>query len=291
MAIASALTLYVLKLSKEILKDYQGIMDKLQCKLEAKSLFEELKYIMAVSPFESSYVKNTTSIGGFPKELSLTGKLIKIEAENGTISLYDTGSKINALYLSRNTVRKLFQYVGLKTNKADIAFDSYEDWKDKDDLKRLNGAESYYYRFEKGYNYGPRNNSAIQSMEELKCIRGFQNSYEKIKNYLTFYYRGSLLNINTASPEILSMVLNISKDQAEQILSLRKRKKAVFLSDVESILGKKYPFFYEFYSVYPSRVVEIHIKVSKGLAEEKLEATVDFKPNKNYPFSIIKYVE
>ena len=215
MAISSALTLYVLRLSKEILQNAEGIMEKLQCKLEAKSLFEEIKYIASVSSFNASSIKNGTTLRDFPEELPLTGESFR--AGNGTISLYDTSGKINAFYLSKESIRKLFQHEGIEDSEADIAFDSYEDWKDKDNLKHINGAENYYYRFEKGFNYGARNNPALQDAEELKCIRGFRNNYEKIKNYLTFSYRGSLLNINTASPAVLSIILNISEDEAEQI--------------------------------------------------------------------------
>jgi len=69
MAISSALTLYVLRLSKEILQDAEGIMEKLQCKLEAKSLFEEIKYIASVSSFNASSIKNGTTLRDFPEEL------------------------------------------------------------------------------------------------------------------------------------------------------------------------------------------------------------------------------
>jgi hypothetical protein len=289
MAVILSLTIYVIKLSKEIVQDEQGILEKLYLKLEARSLYEKIKYIGSVSEFSGASIKNSTPLHDFPEELLLTGEAFKIG--NGTISLYDTAGKINALYMDRVTVRRLFQQEGIKQNEADIAFESYEDWKDSDGLKHLNGAEKYFYRFDNDFNYEPRNNIALQDDEELRNIKGFLRNYDSIKKYLTFAYRGSLLNINTAPSEILSAMLDISEDEAKQVVLLRKTKKEITIGDLEELLGRSFSPFYELYSSYPSLILEIKIEMKNKLAGEKLQALVDFKFTEDYPYTVIKYVE
>ncbi|HIE58635.1 MAG TPA: hypothetical protein EYH43_06630 [Persephonella sp.] len=284
-----SLTAYTIKLSKEIVWQSKSFLDKIQAKLDVKSALEITKYTIAVSSFKENYVENKSFQKFLPQEIYLTGKPIKMKST--TIRLYDTSSKINVFNLSRNYVKKLYSNIKTEKNLADIAYDSYLDWKDEDKLKHINGAEDYYYKIEKGYNYTPRNSQAIQDKEELKNIRGFMKNYAKIKDKLTFAYRGGLLNINTATVESLSILFNISLDKAKQIIKIRDRKGSLNFSDIQNITGNKADLAFDMHSTFPSRVVIIKINSKIGEAKEKLEAVIDFNPTENYPYTVIKYIE
>ena len=284
-----SLTAYTLKLSKEMIRQSKAFVEKIEAKLHAKSALEISKYTITVSAFKTNFVENKSYQKFMPRKIYLTGKPIKTKF--AVIKLYDTSGKINALYLSRDYVRKLYFNINAEKNLADIAYDSYLDWKDKDKLKHINGAEEYYYKIEKGYNYAPRNSQALQDKEELKNIRGFTKYYEKIKNKLIFAYKGSVLNINTATAENLSILLNIPLDQAKQLVKLRNRKGDITPTDVKNITGKDLSLFFDIYSTFPSRTVIVDIISKIGKTKEKLRAIIDFNPTESYPYTVIKYIE
>ena len=281
---------FSIKLAKGTVNDIKAIKDKLEAKINAVSLFEITKYTICVSPFYENYVLNISGKDIFPEKIYLTGTTIK--TKYGNVSLTDASSKINAFYLTREQIRSLFSKINPKNVKtSDIAYDSYEDWKDKDKLKRINGAEDYYYKFEKGYKYGARNSQVLQDKEELRNIKGFTENYQSIEKYLSFFYKGSLLNINTANADILSIAFNIPYDIAKQLVLLRKRKGLLTFSDITRLSGKDISIFVDYYSTFPSKVVEIHIATEKGESKEIINAVVDFNTTQEYPFTVIKYQE
>ncbi len=289
MLILSSVSFYIIKLTKDIVYMEKAFLDKIQVKLNSKSSLEILKYVLSVSKFHENYVENFSKINILPKKIYLTGE--KIETSLSTIKLLDTSGKINALYLDRTYIRRLFNQIQGKEKLADIAYDSYKDWIDKDNLKHINGAEKYYYLFEKGYKYTPRNNQALQDKEELRNIRGFTKIYDKIKSNLIFAYKGNLLNINTADAFTLSIILNIPIDQANSIINLRKKQGYISFSDIERITNKSIGHLIDLYSTFPSKVVIVSIESKKGVAKEKLKVVIDFNTSENYPYSVLKYIE
>jgi len=279
---------YILKLSRDLVVQYRSILEKLETKIESKSYLEVVKYTFTVSEFRYNYLQNLSQTKLLPQKISLIGK--PIEIGNTKIIIYDTASKINTLYLTKKYINGLLP--DNEKNLVNIAYDSYEDWKDKDKFKRLNGAEDYYYKYENNYRYGPRNNGALQDKEELKNIRGFSKIYEKIQDKLTFVYKGGLVNVNTASEEILSASLGIPLDTAKQLILLRNKNGKIDVTDIQRIISKKISAVeYEMISFFPSKNIILIIETEKGKAKEKLKAVIDFHETDKTPFTVIKYIE
>ncbi len=291
MSVAVALSFYIIKISKDILLTSSMILDKLEAKVEAESTVELMKYIISTSPFSKDRIKINSlkyekeEVGiNIPEKIPINGETVEIG--DTKIKALDTSAKFSIGSLDSSLLNKILRYAGLEKKEIAVASDSYADWIDSDDLKHLNGAEKYYYQIEKGYKYSPRNNVNIQDIGEIKLIRGFENIYTKIKNYLIPTYKGGI-NVYTADAKILSIALGISIDDAKQILKIREKEKKfgelaqpveeIFL-DYEGIL-----------TTFPSFILEINIETQKNEAKEKVYCIIDFRPDEKTPFRTIKY--
>ena len=76
----------------------------------------------------------------------LTGS-VELEMGRGraSVEIIDETGKINVNLAPNYLLYNLLIGVGIEEQEAQIITDSIEDWRDRDDLHRLNGAESDYY--------------------------------------------------------------------------------------------------------------------------------------------------
>jgi type II secretory pathway component PulK len=132
-----------------------------------------------------------------------------VEDANVTVKITDEESRFNINLLTPPMLRRLFIYAGIPEDEIDGLVDSLSDWKDPDDLHRLNGTESDYYEgLETPYK---AKNAFLDTMDELLLVKGFKPEYlyggedtKPIADMLTVY--GAGLNVNTASSEVFEML-------------------------------------------------------------------------------------
>lgn len=122
-------------------------------------------------------------------------------------------------------LKKILIYAGVEDSQMNVITDSIQDWRDPDDLHRINGAEEEYYRsLPEPYSCkdGP-----FDTIEELLLVKGitpvvFGSSSEPnsrgIAKYLTAKSSGAV-NINTADRIVLDAVFGSAT--AESIISQR----------------------------------------------------------------------
>jgi len=130
-----------------------------------------------------------------------------------TISIEPEESKRNINLMTRNDWLDIFEMAGVPNTEWDALIDCLEDWKDKDDIHKLNGAESddSFYE-ERGYTC---KNGPLDSVEELLLIKGWTEDilYGKeadenddaifgIADLLTVWGDG-MVNLNSAGTNVL----------------------------------------------------------------------------------------
>jgi general secretion pathway protein K len=138
----------------------------------------------------------------------------------------------------RRRIERLFSLLGLGEEQLDPLL----DWLDKDDVKRMNGAEDFYYQSLKTpYSCG---NGPFISPGQIALVKGLENISlstenpgEKLGDYLTIYSDGKI-NINTA-PKLVLQSLNqkIDKGIAENILEYRKDNDFETIQDIRKVPG------------------------------------------------------
>jgi len=178
-------------------------------------------------------------IEGFPYETSLAGK--------GRIRYYlvNESGKIDLNTVPRELLEQFLLYKGLDVEDVDIVYDSLLDWRDPDDLHRLNGAERDYYQ-SLADPYIPRD-GMIQDASEFFLLRGtekLRGTFDPVTVF-TVYNSRSRINFNSLTLEMLDFLVEGDK---EKITAYRQRLEEIVASsdlgvqrltavDAQNILG------------------------------------------------------
>lgn len=173
------------------------------------------------------------------------GTLYSDQLEQGTYTLRicDESGKISLNGLndaSSPILKNLLVNLGTSPTDADKIVDSILDWKDADDLHRLNGVEKDYY-LALPHPYEPRN-ADFESLEELLLVRGitplvlFGNSSRKgLFNFITLFNGTNRINLNAAPREILAALPGMDAALADQVIEVRD---ASTIENPQQILDK-----------------------------------------------------
>jgi len=183
----------------------------------------------------------TEEVPSEKKEWTTDGRSYSLSFEQGIceIRIMSEAGKMNINTVSEPTLRKIIGQMGLEEVKRDIVVDSILDWRDPDDLYRINGAENDYYQSLKEPYYCKNGN--LDSMEELLLVRGVTSNLfygreeekeEKgptvnrvgLKDIFSIYAPGEEIDINSASSPVLRVVLGLPNDLAQRIIKAREEK-------------------------------------------------------------------
>jgi general secretion pathway protein K len=182
--------------------------------------------------------------------------VIRITNEAGKLDLNTLSD------LSGTILNNLLVNLGVAKETADTIVDSILDWKDADDLVRLNGAESEYYMSLP--NPYKAKNVNFDSMEELFLVKGvtyemLYGSEEKrgLMNFLTVYSKTGKINLNSAPREILRAIPGMTEDTVEIIVTNRQSNTPGRTSNTQSISGNQYGAMASFIGTDESNVFTI----------------------------------
>lgn len=168
----------------------------------------------------------------------------KVERENesGKVNLNKAGAPLLKMMLSN------FEIDDANKN---IIVDSIMDWRDKDSLHRLNGAEDdYYLSLPQPYK---SKNGDFTSIEELLLVRGvtpgifygglkdmvavYQDKETGLDNRIIAKFDFDKININAASPRMLRALPRMTEDVVQAIIKYREKKDFRSLTDLSLLVG------------------------------------------------------
>jgi len=218
---------------------------------------------------------------------------VKIGNERGKINI----NKANAALL-----KIMVSGFDIEEQQRDIIVDSIMDWRDENNLHRLNGAEDDYYRSlpepyecKDGY---------FDSIEELLMVRGITPEifYGGLKDMVTVFQYGGIrgrktriiytICINAASRKMLLALPSMTEALADEIINFRKDVDFKSLTEVASLVG---PDVYQ--SIIPHITLEkspFHSIVSVGKMEDSkirqgVEAMVEINRRLKKGFRIVQW--
>ncbi len=141
--------------------------------------------------------------------------------------LSDEDARLNVNTAPGERMDRLLRTLGVEKEARDIIVDSLQDWKDADELRRVNGAESDDYYLTLPVPYRARN-APLQDVAELRQIRGVSEDlywgtaeHPGLVDLVTVFGRDSV-NINTAAAPVLT-ALGLSDAEISDILATRIR--------------------------------------------------------------------
>ena len=255
------------------------LMDRNSARLKAYSAYNEVLYNILTSTFTFAGLKIYQEDGS---ELAwdLYGEPIEL-AEGVTVKLRDGAGLLSPLF-HPGYLRKFMEYTCEDSKKINLFVDTLADWQDTDDLKRLNGAESYDYRM-KGYSYGPRN-FYIQVSREVGLLRGFDPElFGEIKDDIV-YWGGGNINYLTMSKKLLRALLK-NDPLVDRIIRLRKEGKLTgrVFSSLTGIPETEENIY------APSGWIKVEITAKVGKVVDRIEAVVKKRGLAKRPYMVAEW--
>ena len=146
-------------------------------------------------------------------EIEQAGKKIRIQ-------IADESGKLNINLATDEQLLQLMNSLALEEGQADNLTDAIIDWRDKNDLHRLNGAEKQQYE-DADLKYEPRN-GPFKSVEELQLVMGMNAKiYQQLEDMLSIYTKNKQINPTTASREMLLTLPDVSEELVDEYLQQR----------------------------------------------------------------------
>ena len=134
----------------------------------------------------------------------------------------DEAARVDLNAAAEPLLRGLLQTVGgLDPDSAERLLDAIVDWRDADDLRRPNGAETQDYQAA-GRKVVPTN-APFESVGELQRVMGVTPALmARIADSLTVYSRRAGINPETASRDVLLALPGITPEQVDAFLATRE---------------------------------------------------------------------
>ncbi len=195
-----------------------------------------------------------------------------------TIIIRPEASKVDLNRSSDVILRGILTSLDVDAETSDIIVDSILDWRDRDDLHRLNGAENDYYQsLEKPYSC---KNADFDSIYELLLVRGitrelFYGNKDRpgLRDFLTVYSSNGKIDMNTASREVLLALPGMDQTMAEEIIRRREERPFANMAELKDVIGEIYAGVAPYISIGRTSTYEIMARMKKS--GYGISATVD----------------
>lgn len=145
---------------------------------------------------------------------------LDLGGERLLMSIQDEGGKIDLNAGAEPLLINLFRNAGLDADASAAMVDAIVDWRDRDHLVRLNGAEDNDYRAaDKGYG---AKDAPFDTVEELLQVIGMTAGlYARVAPALTVYSRRIGVDPATAPIQVLRAIPGVDSATIEEILANR----------------------------------------------------------------------
>lgn len=191
------------------------------------------------------------------------------------IRLYDESGKIDLNTAPAPILQALLIELGVDESTSVSIANAILDWRDQDDLVRVNGAEDAQY-FAAGLSYGTKDED-FQRIEELSLVYGVSPQlYVALGPYVTVYTQDFGVNLTVAAPLVRRAVTNASELQQESAVT----EDEDFLADEE-----------EFSSLTGGYIYTVNAKArNKNGVYKQYSAIIRLDRGNTYePFTILKW--
>ena len=238
--------------------------------------------------------------------------IVPFEQGSCEIRIMSEAGKVNINIVSEVSLRKIIGQLGLEGEARDVVVDSILDWKDPNDFYRANGAENDYYLSLAEPYYCKNGN--LDSIEELLLIRGItpdlfhgkkgtpegeEGSADRVglKDIFSIYAPGEQVDINSATPLVMNMVLGIPREVSQQMAKAREEKSFENQQDLLNRVPELAPFigeisrFIVYRSALPYYTIESRAKLKDGLSMQGLKTIVKIDPREKEGYKIVQWVD
>jgi general secretion pathway protein K len=124
------------------------------------------------------------------------------------ITIRDARGLVDINKVTATVLDSVLAGTGIDADQRQALVDATLDWRDKDNLKQINGAEDDDYR-RAGMKWAARD-GAFSSIEEFRYVMGMTNAlFEQLAPYLTVHSGQAGVNLDFAPPWLVSVLSGI----------------------------------------------------------------------------------
>ena len=179
------------------------------------------------------------------------------------LHLQDQAGMINLIGLRGPPLTRLLERLGVETSQRDTLAARYQDYVDLDDLSQPNGAERRDYA-----DGGPPNRPLVRPSEWLSVLGArdavSRGRWRAMRDKLASDPISSAININTASPEALAVLFDLTEDQAAAVLREREVAPLLSINALEAATGARPAWDYEQIYTFPSNSLVFIIRDTRS---------------------------
>ncbi len=136
------------------------------------------------------------------------------------IQIADESGKLNINLATKEQLQQLLTSLEVDDAIADNLSDAILDWRDKNDLHRLNGAEKQHY-IDADLKYEPRN-ADFKSIEELQMVLGVTAQiYAQLEELISVFTKNKQINPTTATRAMLLTLPDVNEEMVDEYLQQR----------------------------------------------------------------------
>lgn len=202
------------------------------------------------------------------------------------VSAIDERGKLDINLADEATLTILFTNHGMDPADAELLAARVMDWRDEDDLERVNGAELDTYMAE-GLQLGPGDRNFLLVEELLQVLGMSYEFYRKMEPGLTIFSGAALPDLTFAPAEALLAIPDITEEEAVNFVAERQS------DDFGDGLGIALPNGQTI--VAPSRGQTYSVRVKATMPNgvwDQVEATLRLSGNpEGSPFRVLRWRE
>ena len=157
------------------------------------------------------------------------------------VRFIDESGKFNLNRVDDAALRSIFTHLGIDAQLVNVLTDSIMDWRDDDDLHRLNGAESDYYQtLSPPYT---AKNGTFDSVEDLLWVRGvtpalFYGGEDQVGLRDIFTVDSPVgVNLRTMTAEVCVALVGVTLQKCQDFIAQRAKLSEKTLADLLQLLG------------------------------------------------------
>jgi len=166
---------------------------------------------------------------GRPYQQTLDGVLLEIK-------VIDERGKLDINAADEQTLFTLFNNNGLEADRAELLAAAVMDWRDGDEVERVNGAELDTY-LAAGLEVGPANRPFMMIDELLQVLGMPYSLFRLVEPGITVFSRAGMPNLAFAPAEALLAIPDISLDEALEFVQERHAREPGDTDDISSPNG------------------------------------------------------
>jgi len=213
------------------------------------------------------------TIDGAPQRFTFDAGTITVRVQAAT-GLVDVNQA------SASLLANLLRAVGVTSAQRDRLVDTILDWRDRDDLRRLNGAEARDYRLA-GTAYAPANRP-FDYVGQLDLVLGMRpDIYRRLRPFVTVYSHRAQVDHNLAPRTVLLAVLDGDTDAVEAVLGNRADRAAAGTQQERQISGPRAGGAYH---------LSVEARLDDG-TKAALTVVVAMNPESGVPYAVLDWQE